>query len=142
MIRIFAFTALAGLLLLLLLMGTCSYFVRQTREDLEREKPEIESAGKDFGTSTDELGCLKEAAVRVEKNESIKGAAFSATFLNGCLKTCVATPGFCDDVPKWDDRFKSGAWALAVCNELGQSSTYCRKVMEQIPQYCDRTRYR
>lgn len=138
----FAFAALAGLFFLLLAMGTCSYLIRQTQEDIEREKPEIESAGKDFGASTDELGCVKAAAARIGKNESIKGAAFSAVFLNGCLKTCVAAPGFCDDVPKWKDRFKSGVWAQAVCNEFGQSSNYRRKVMEQIPQYCDRTHYR
>lgn len=135
----FVFRALASLLGLLLGIGACSYWLRGTLDDVAQEKPAAESAGLEFGKGTDEYGCVKEAAARINQAQSIKGAALTGAFLEACLKTSAATPGFCDDVPKWDDRFKSGAWAVSVCDQFGQDSRYCRKVMELIPRYCDRT---
>lgn len=131
------FGGLAAFLLFLLSMGACSYWMRQSLEEAEAVKPEAEADGASFGRGTDELGCVKEAVARSEQDQSIKGTAAASFFLDACLKTSAATPGFCDEVPKWNDRFNSKAWAAGVCNEFGRSDTYCRKVLERIPPFCD-----
>ena len=136
------YAALVGVLLLLLCIGACSYLIREMQGDIEAERPAIESAGKDFGVGTDEYGCVKETVARIGKDQSMKGAALANAFLTACLTTCVATQGFCDGVPKWQDRFESKSWSQAICNDFGQGNIYCAKVIEQIPQYCDRTRFR
>lgn len=142
MIQKLIYAALAGVLLLLLGIGACTYLVREMLGDIEQEKPAIESAGKEFGAGTDEYGCVKEAVARVGKDQSLKGTALSNAFLGACLTACVATQGFCDGVPKWQDRFESKSWSHAICDDFGQKNKYCPKVIEQIPQYCDRTRFR
>lgn len=132
------FSALAAFLLLLLSIGACSYWVRQTIADVEKVKPQAQAEGAEFGRGTDEYGCVQEAIARSKKDQSVTGTALSRFFLDGCLKTSQATPGFCNEVPKWDDRFNSKTWALAVCEDFGRSDNYCAKVLEHIPPYCDR----
>jgi hypothetical protein len=72
-------------------------------------------AGADFGSQSNNWGCLEEAISRRSRDNGIKGAA--GLFLNGCLNSSAPASDFCDSVPAKSDMVKSIMWRLEMRNK-------------------------
>jgi hypothetical protein len=96
--------------------------------------------GKEFGVNTDQASCIREAFSRQRRINSLTGNIANEFFLESCLEVSQPTAGFCDGVPKRDERLKSLRWQLERCAEVGLKQDRCLKLFRIVQKYCEESR--
>ncbi|MBP6820148.1 MAG: hypothetical protein KA368_01320 [Acidobacteria bacterium] len=123
----------AGLMLVLMLgVGACFYFVSQIAGDVKEDQ----KAAERFGETADEEACLKETLARSKDKSGISAVASNAIFLGTCLQKSKPTPGFCDAIPTSDDKEATKAWVKTKCKDLGQSDLTCGSIYGAVIGHC------
>lgn len=96
--------------------------------------------GREFGVSTDNDECLKEALRRFKKEDSFTSNLDADFFLLGCLESSKATATFCKDVPPKSEIIKSVQWQIQKCKELGDNSRTCQQLFATVQRHCEDVR--
>ena len=99
----------------------------------KRDYAAKEAEGRELGKTTDQAGCMKEGLARSKKMTrfEVTRAVENESFVEGCLKSSRATPGFCNGVPPfW--KLKDDDWATAECAKVGMDAmrTGCTGVFD------------
>jgi hypothetical protein len=111
------------------------WWTHYSREIIEAGQ-RVYQEGEQLGKKSDEQVCLDEAISRYKANRGITGSISTGIFLRICLDASRPTPGFCDQVPKPTDIFKSSQWQIEQCKKAGISDSYCGTLFSQVQQYC------
>ena len=103
----------------------------------------FEEAGREFGKTTDQQGCMKEAVERSKSSGLLDvGAGIGLTaFVDSCLKACRPTANFCDGVPSFFS-MNDSEWAMDECEKVGVDAekTGCVFVMKSKHDFCRKPR--
>ena len=104
---------------------------------------QAKTRGRDFGSTTDENGCVKagiEKAGECDKSEMfemVRCGKIDSVFLKSCLEHTTPAEGFCTFVPDFEDGVSAAEWQKDTCNKTGYSqSLSCRKVYEIVAEHC------
>jgi hypothetical protein len=93
--------------------------------------------GQDFGSSTDNQGCVDQSISRYKKEPGFSTAISTGIFMRTCLDASKSTPGFCDSVPKETEFIKSGKWRAEQCRNYGLAGdSYCQNLFQPVQQFC------
>jgi hypothetical protein len=96
--------------------------------------------GKEFGKTTDNLGCQTKAVSMIEtlSDTDIGGMLNTQYFFDSCLETSSPSPNFCDGAADpYKDIFNQHKGKDAECEKLGlKGSIPCRQVIEKKLDYC------
>jgi hypothetical protein len=97
-----------------------------------------DEAGRSFGATNDQGGCLKEGLRRGQFNSDSKVDQFSlGTFVQGCLEVAQEVADFCVGVPDLLDTEAQHKWTRIECEKIGQSDNPgCRRVYNEKHTYC------
>ena len=100
-----------------------------------------DAAGREFGMTTDQQGCMKEGVQRSKSTSLLdigKGMEL-AMFVDGCLKVSRTSPNFCDGVPGMLS-FEANDWGAEECKKVGvdPEKTGCVHVMKRKHQFCSK----
>ncbi|HEX8393993.1 MAG TPA: hypothetical protein VF665_16740 [Longimicrobium sp.] len=115
------------LLFFLLIVGGMVFFNRN-KEGMQASAAE----GAQFGTTTDEDGCIAEGKKRAANMNGITEGIKVGTFARGCLEYSRSTPGFCTGVPAPTSIRQTAEWRVKQC---GNDAT-CPGVMTVKQSYC------
>lgn len=130
-------SVLAGLFFLLILVGGgCLYALSRYGKEIGEQAKQSQTDGENFGRSTNEAGCLKEALERKKKNSSITNIVSINVFLGTCLKEAEPSPGFCEDVPPRGEKEQIKAWTARKCAETGQADITCQAMFQVVLAHC------
>ena len=97
-----------------------------------------EAEGREFGKTTDQLGCMKEGLARA-KDPSINFSLNNGAFVRTCLESSRPVPGFCDGVPRRTLlNPQDYEWTAEQCQGIGMDDrkTDCSWVFHQQVQFC------
>ena len=131
-----AFVALVALAIAGL--GLAGFFFYQNFS----EKTEIaQSAGRVFGKTTDQKGCMTEGlsrALKTTKYDVVK-LVENGEFVEGCFETSQPTADFCTNVPPLRES-SEGQWEYKKCREskMDSQTTGCKSIYEEHLMFCDR----
>jgi hypothetical protein len=89
-------------------------YVARNKEAWKAKGREVAAQGKDFGTNTDNQGCVDESILRYKKEPGFLSAMSATLFTRGCFESSRPTPGFCDNVPL-GDMMKMADWRDTQC---------------------------
>lgn len=135
---------IVALIVILLIVGVVvagGFWWMRNKDALVSRAKEVVSEGQDFGSSTDNQGCVDESLSRYKKEPGFTNAISTAIFMRTCLDTSKSTPGFCDSVPKETEFIKSGKWRAEQCRNYGLAGdSYCQNLFQPIQQYCAKER--
>lgn len=97
-----------------------------------------DDAGRVFGRTTDQEGCLKEGLRRGQSLSNSELDRFSnGTFVQGCLEVSQDVENFCVGVPDVLDTDAQHKWAKNECEKIGQTGNPgCRQVYNEKHTYC------
>ncbi|MEP6913010.1 MAG: hypothetical protein ABI923_09660 [bacterium] len=106
-------------------------------EEYAKEFDKKTAEGVEFGKKTDQRGCIEEGLARAKKvnNPSTKQRAVNSVFVEKCLKSSQAKPGFCDHVPY----LQSTDWKESQCTNAGwkiSDNLPCWDVFEEQFDFC------
>jgi hypothetical protein len=105
-------------------------YVAKNKDAWRAKGQEIVTQGRDFGTNTDNQGCVDESILRYKQKSSGMINAFSNNlFMQGCLEKSRPTPRFCDRVPVGDFD-KLAEWRAEQCQRYDLAKDpNCEKIM-------------
>lgn len=104
----------------------------------------VMAEGESAGMSSDQDGCLTTA---LDKSAACAGGlmekgtcqGMAQVYLQGCLNTSAASPGFCDGAPTVDQIMDTVNWGVAQCEAAGRSSEQsCGNVQQTRAEFCNR----
>jgi len=93
-------------------------------------------AGKEFGLTTDNNGCVEDALDKINKSRIFITDLKTMGFLNGCLITSQTTKGFCDNVPIEEESKQYKIWPRQHCIELRQKDPFCETLFYAVQVNC------
>ena len=120
----------------ILLIGVGWYLWSRYGEDLVERGKAIRIEGQEFGSTTDESGCVEVALNDYSKKAGFSGAVAASLLLNGCLENASPTEGFCDGVPSEDEIGASARWRVERCTEAGFSDQSCPNLFSAVQKHC------
>jgi hypothetical protein len=124
-------------LLIALVVGAGLYWWSQNKEELIEGSRRAIAQGEEYGKSADNQACLQEALSRYKQKPGLTSSISTKLFLGRCLQASRPTPGFCDDVPRPSEIFKSATWQTDKCKQNGVSDQYCNQIVQQVQVYCE-----
>ncbi|MFL6227925.1 MAG: hypothetical protein ACJ741_04000 [Pyrinomonadaceae bacterium] len=128
---------LVGVLAVAALVGAGVYLWKQHGPEFVAGVKQGEREGRDFGTQTDNKGCVDEGVARNRKAEGITELMKSSVFVRSCLDASRPTPNFCDDVPGVFEITKTIEWRKNQCQQRGLAGAPgCDQIFQQVQQYC------
>jgi len=92
--------------------------------------------GQEFGKKSDQQGCVDEAVSRYKANRGFGGALSASMFVRSCLDESRPTPGFCDNVPKPTDVFRSARWQIEEARKAGIADNFGQQIFSQVQNHC------
>ncbi|MFZ1699565.1 MAG: hypothetical protein WBO10_07695 [Pyrinomonadaceae bacterium] len=109
--------------------------------DFAKKSEVAKSAGREFGKTTDQKGCMTEGLTRSRTmtKHDISRLVKNGDFVEGCLEGSQATEGFCENVPLFGDS-SEGQWEYKQCRDSGMDSqtTGCKSIYEEHLMFCQR----
>lgn len=129
--------AIIFLFVIALVLGFFWQFTKDSKESQQREIANQEK-GKQFGKTTDQLGCMNEGLKRAQQFGvfDISLIVENEMFVHGCLRSSRATPGFCDSVPSEAKNFISD-WQEKRCDRIDLPHSICTGLTQQQISFCD-----
>src|SRR5581483_837827 len=102
-------------------VGAGVFWWMRNKDALMARAKEVVTEAKDFGSKTDNQGCVDESISRYKKEPGFSSAISNAIFMRTCLDASKPTPGFCNDVPKKTEFMKSAEWRRDQCSRIDLS---------------------
>ena len=97
-----------------------------------------DDAGRVFGATVDQEGCLTEGLRRgrtISRDEN--GRFANGTFVQGCLEASKPVDNFCEGVPAVYDKAAQTKWVKSECQKAGQSDNPgCTQGYNEKHTYC------
>src|SRR5262245_44047828 len=90
--------AIVIVLLVVGVVGAGAWWWMRNKDALMNRAKEVVAEGKDFGSKTDNQGCVDESVARYKKEPGFASALSTSIFMRTCLDNSRPTPGFCDSV--------------------------------------------
>ena len=139
-VRVIVLSIIGGLFLLaIVIFGGAAYWFWQNKDRLAQSVEHVEKEAKEFGSRSNNEGCLNEALARHKRDKSIKGQISTQLFFAVCLNQSEPAPGFCDGVPPKGEIMKSINWTLKKCSDSGlQNDQGCQRMFGVVQEYCHR----
>jgi len=130
--------AIVVVLVVVGVVGAGVFWWMRNKDALLGRAKEIVTEAKDFGSHTDNQGCLNEGLSRYKKDPGFRSAISSSIFMKTCLEASKSTPGFCDGVPRRTEFMKSAEWRVEQCrhNDL-QNDQYCQQLWQPVQDFCE-----
>ena len=119
-------------------LGLAGYFYYQS---FSEKAAVAQSAGRVFGKTTDQKGCMTEGlsrALKTTKYDVVK-LVENGEFVEGCFETSQPTADFCTNVPPLR-KSSEGQWEYKRCREskMDSQTTGCKSIYEEHLMFCDR----
>jgi hypothetical protein len=118
------------------LVGAGVYWFKAHGAEMLASMSAADSAGRQFGVSTDNQGCITDALAPGKQTISITEVIRSTAYLHGCLEASRVTPGFCDSVPSPTAFTKSISWTQAQCAKVAAQNPFCSQIMGNVQRFC------
>src|SRR5690349_12288290 len=94
-------SVIGGLVLLgIIIVGGFAFWVYRNKDRFVQSAERFVKDGKEFGSKTNNEGCLQEALSRYRRDKSFTGRIATQGFLTVCLQESAPSPGFCDGAPR------------------------------------------
>jgi len=120
-------------------IGAAVYYVSRNKDAWLARGKAVASAGRNFGRSSDNQGCVDESISRYKKEPGFGSAISNSIFMQSCLDSSRPTPNFCTDVPKATEFMKSAQWRVQQCRKIDLSSdSYCQQLFQPVQQFCEK----
>jgi hypothetical protein len=120
------------------IVGMGAYYWKKHGTEIVAGAQKTMDDGRTFGKTTDNQGCVDEAAARQRKVEGFTDLMKSGIFLRSCLDVSKRTPNFCEAVPTRIEFIKSAKWQQAQCDKYGLTEAQqCRSLFQQVQMYCE-----
>src|SRR5260370_20430370 len=120
-------------------IGAGVYYVSRNKDAWLAKVKAVASEGRDFGSSSDNQGCVDESISRYKKEPGFGSTISNSIFMQSCLDASRPTPNFCADVPKVTEFMKSAEWRVDQCRKTDLSSdNYCQQLFQPVQQFCER----
>lgn len=128
-----------GVLVILAILGVFAIgaWWKRSGSDLMERAEAVEEEGRKAGLSTDEAGCMRLAQAR--RGGGMGALVGTSIYLDSCLETSRATPGFCEGVPRPTEPLRSMRWETAQCRN--PNDLRCRTLVQAKQEYCFERRW-
>ncbi len=129
--------AIVVVLLIVGVVGAGVFWWMRNKDALMSRAKEVVTEGKDFGSHSDNQGCVDETLNRYKKEPGFGSAISTSIFMRTCLDASKPTPGFCNDVPGKTEFMKSAKWRADQCRKAGLAGdNYCQQIFQPIQEFC------
>ena len=130
--------AIIVVLLIVGVVGAGVFWWMRNKDALMTRAKEVVTEGRDFGSHSDNQGCVDESISRYKKEPGFSSALSNSIFMRTCLDASRKTPGFCDDVPRATEFMKSAQWRIDQCRRINLSGDrYCQQLFQPVQQFCE-----
>lgn len=133
------------LAILLLIVGgiilawlTQSYWLDDWNQKLADQTTEHRERGLALGREADQSRCFEETLTNFDRCSGFACTISHGKFLKACWSVAKPTPGFCDDVPEFNEERSDDdkSWARHGCWGRDIRGEGCRLLMRQQQQMC------
>ncbi len=122
-------------------VGAGVYWWSRNKDTLMARGKALIEEGQGAGKGTDNQGCVDLTIKRYKSEPGFTNGISSGIFMQSCLESSKATPGFCDDIPRQTEFLKSGQWQLAQCQQVDLGSDqYCRQLFQGVQRFCEKSK--
>lgn len=137
-LKVLLIIAIIIVLLVVGVVGAGVFWWMRNKDELMSRAKEVATDAKDFGSNSDNQGCVNEGIARYKREPGFTSTISNAIFMRTCLDASRATPGFCDDVPKPTEFTKSAQWRTEQCRRVDLSrDSYCQQLFQPVQQFCN-----
>lgn len=131
--------AIIVVLLIVGVVGAGVFWWMRNKDALMAWAKEVVTEAKDFGSKTDNQGCVDESISRYKKEPGFSNAISTSIFIRTCLDASKPTPGFCNDVPQKTEFMKAAEWRRGQCEKIGLSKdSYCQQMFQPVQDFCEK----
>lgn len=111
----------------------------RNKDALMARAKEVVTEGKDFGSHSDNQGCVDESVSRYKKEPGFSSAISTSIFMRTCLEASRSTPGFCASVPGKTEFMKAAQWRRDQCARVDLAKdSYCQQLFQPVQEYCEK----
>lgn len=137
-LKVLIIIAIVIVVLVLGVIGAGVFWWMKNKDALMSRAKEATTEGRNFGSNTDNQGCVDEGIARYKREPGFTAAISANLFLNSCLPASAPTAGFCDNVPGATEFRKSGEWRAEQCSKVSLGSDhYCQQLFQPVQNYCE-----
>jgi hypothetical protein len=133
---------IVGIVIVLLVVGVVGagvFWWMRNKDALMARAKEVVAEGKDFGSHSDNQGCVDETMSRYKKEPGFSSAISNSIFMRTCLDASRPTPGFCTSVPGKTEFVKAAEWRRDQCARVDLSKDgYCQQLFQPVEEYCEK----
>jgi hypothetical protein len=138
-LKVLLIVAIVLVLVIVGVVGAGVFWWMRNKDALVGRAKEIVAEGKDFGSHSDNQGCVDEGLSRYKKEPGFGAAISNSIFMQTCLDESKPTPGFCDNVPRQTEFMKSGTWRVEECRHYDlRHDQYCQQLFQPVQVYCEK----
>lgn len=135
-LKILVTVAIVVVLLIIGVVGAGLFWWMRNKDAVKSRMKEVVAEGRDFGTHSDNRGCVDETMSRYKKEPGFFSAFKYQGFVNGCLEKSSPTVGFCEDIPI-GDFMKMTAWREGECRRYGLANDRnCQQLLMPVMMFC------
>ena len=128
--------AIVLVLLIIGVIGAGVFWWMRNKDALIARAKEVAAEGRDFGSHSDNQGCVDETMSRYKKEPGFFSALKYQTFMDGCLEKSSPTAGFCDKIPL-GDMMKMIAWRESQCRRYDLANDRnCQQLFMPVVMFC------
>jgi hypothetical protein len=140
-LKVLLIIAIVVVLLVVGVVGAGIFWWSRNKDAVVGRLKEVATEGKDFGSHSDNKGCVDETMTRYKREPGFTSGISNGIFLRTCLDASKPTPGFCDGVPGKTEFIKTGKWRVEQCmNQDLENDQYCQQLFQQVQDYCYKRR--
>ena len=126
-------------LLVIGVVGAGVFWWMRNKDALMARAKEVVTEGKDFGSHSDNQGCVDETMSRYKKEPGFSSAISNSIFMRTCLDASRPTPGFCASVPGKTEFMKAAEWRRDQCARVDLAKdSYCQQLFQPVQEYCEK----
>jgi hypothetical protein len=137
-LKVLLIVAIIIIVLIVAVVGAGVYWWMRNKDALIARAQEVATEAKDFGSHSDNQGCVDESIARYKREPGLKNRISTGVFMRMCLDESRPTPGFCDEVPRVTEFIKSARWRIEQCERIGLArDSYCQQLFQQVQSFCE-----
>ena len=111
-------------------------YVAHNKDAWRAKAREAVAEGRDFGSHSDNQGCVDETMSRYKREPGFFSALKYQGFMDGCLEKSSPTSGFCDNIPL-GDMMKMVAWRDGQCRRYDLANDRnCQQLFMPVMMFC------
>jgi hypothetical protein len=142
-LKVLLIVAVVLVLLVVGVVGAGVFWWMRNKDAVVGRLKEVSTEGKDFGSHSDNKGCVDETMSRYKREPGFTKAISDSIFMRTCLDASKPTAGFCDGVPGRTEFIKTGQWRVEQCDQYDlRNDQYCQQLFQPVQDYCGEKRTR